>query len=295
MIDTLATEYTVCELCEALSVSRSGYYAWRQRKQGARVQANQELARHIMAIHETSRKLYGSPRITRELKSRGMCCGHNRVARIMRNHGVKGVQRGRFRPKTTDSRHNGPIAPNRLERGHVLTRPNQVWVTDITYIPTEEGWMYLAAFMDLKTRAIKGWTLNDSLHSQLVEHAFLKAIFRHKPEPGLIVHSDRGVQYTSAGFRQKLNAYNAQASMSRRANCYDNAAMESFWATLKAELRIEHSYRSKKEARIAIFDYIETFYNAKRLHSAIGYKSPDDFEAAIKKHRINKTVSVISG
>lgn len=295
MIRTMATDYTVSELCETFDVSRSGYYAWRGGGRGNRARANEELAERIAAIHKESRGNYGTPRVTKALAAQGVGCGHNRVARIMREQGLRGVQRGRFHPKTTDSRHDGPIAPNRLQEGVALTKPNQVWVSDITYIPTNEGWVYLAAFMDLKTRTVKGWSLKDSLKSDLVVDAFLQAVFRHKPDPGLIVHSDRGSQYASTMFRNKLEVHKAHPSMSRKGNCYDNAAMESFWATLKSELHITHPFKTKEEARLAIFDYIETFYNRRRLHSAIGYQAPLDFDAQLMAETIYPLVSANPG
>ena len=295
MIRTMATEYTVCELCETLEVSSSGYYAWRSGGRGKRGRANAELAERIAVIHKESRGNYGSPRVTKALAAQGIGCGHNRVARIMREQGLRGVQRGRYHPKTTDSRHNGPIAPNRLQEGIAVTGPNQVWVSDITYIPTNEGWMYLAAFMDLETRTVKGWSLKNSLKSELVVDAFLQAMFRHKPGPGLLVHSDRGSQYASTIFRKKLEVHKALQSMSRKGNCYDNAAMESFWATLKSELQITHPFKTEEEARLAIFDYIETFYNRCRLHSAIGYRAPLDFEAQLMAETTRPLVSANSG
>ncbi|MCP4639395.1 MAG: IS3 family transposase [bacterium] len=279
MIGELATDFETSELCEAFEVSRSGYYAWRKGGRGHRARANAELGKRIEKIHEQSRSNYGCPRIAKELADQGIRCSRGRVARIMRARGLKGVQKGRFRPKTTDSRHDDPIAPNRLRDGVEVTGPNQVWVSDITYIPTRERWMYLAAFMDLGTRVVKGWALQDSLKSDLVVKAFLQAVFRHKPGAGLIVHSDRGCQYASATFRKHLLAHQAMASMGRTGNCYDNATMESFWATLKAELRITRPYETTEDARLAIFDYIETFYNRRRLHSAIGYQTPLNFEA----------------
>lgn len=295
MIHTMATEYTISELCEAFDVSRSGYYAWRKGGRGKRAQANAVLGERIETIHRQSRYSYGSPRIARELATQGIRCSRNRVARLMRAKGLKGILPRRFQPKTTDSRHDGPIAPNRLEAPLELSQPNQVWVGDITYIPTHEGWTYLAAFMDRKTRTIKGWAVSDSLKSKLVVDSFLQADFRHRPEPGLIVHSARGSQYTSTAFRTQLEAHHALPSMGRTGNCYDNAAMESFWATLKAELRITKPFNSKQQARLAIFDYIETFYNRRRLHSAIGYKTPIDFEAQLKAATIAPKVSAISG
>ncbi len=295
MIRTMATDYAVGERCEAFGVSRSGYYGWRRGGRGNRAQANRDLGERIAVIHEQSRGSYGSPRVTRALAAQGIRCGHNRVARLMREQGIRGVQRGRFHPRTTDSRHDGPIAPNRLQDAPALTQPNQVWVSDITYLPTREGWTYLSAFMDLGTRTVKGWSVNDSLHAQLVVDAFLQGVCRHKPGPGLIVHSDRGSQYASAAFREHLEAHNALASMGRAGNCYDNAAMESFWATLKAELQLTRPFNTKKEARLAIFDYIESFYNRRRLHSAIGYRAPSDFETQLRADTIHPCVSANSG
>ena len=295
MIRRLATAYTIRELCEALEVSRSGYYAWRRGGRGQRARANADLGERIAAIHKRSRGTYGSPRITRALAAQGVRCGRHRVARLMRARGLRGVQRGRFRPKTTDSRHDGPIAPNRLQEGAEVTRPNQVWASDITYIPTREGWTYLAAFLDLGSRAAKGWSLHDSLKSDLVQEAFRQAVFRHKPGPGLIVHSDRGCQYASAAFRDQLRTHQALPSMGRTGNCYDNATMESFWATLKSELRITEPFETKDEARRAIFDYIETFYNRRRLHSAIGYQAPLGYEAQLTTNATCPYVSANSG
>lgn len=295
MIKTLATTYHVGELCEELSVSRSGYYAWRNGGRGNRADANSELAEHIQKIHKRSRGTYGSPRMTKELQAKGFRCGHNRVARIMRNTGLTGVKKAAFRPKTTDSNHDYPISPNRLGEGVEITTPNQVWVTDITYIPMREGWSYLAAFMDLGTRTIKGWTLRDSLKTELVVDAFRQAVFRYKPADNLIVHSDRGCQFASREFRQHLASHKALGSMSRKANCYDNAAMESFWATLKAEMRMTKPFETKEQARLAIFDYIETFYNRERIHSSLGYRTPIDFEKHLAEKASASKLSEKSG
>ena len=279
MIRNQATRDEVVGLCEAYGVSRSGYYGWRNRKPGKRQKANQELAQRIREIHQAHRRIYGSPRITQALRAQGTVCGENRVARLMRQIGIRGVQKARFRPRTTESRHRLPISPNRLPNLPSPRRLNAVWVSDITYVPTREGWMYLAAFMDLKSRKIKGWSLKDHMKTQLVEEAFLQAVFRDPPGPGLIVHSDRGSQYASHRFRNLLDLHGAQSSMSAQGYCYDNAAMESFWATLKTELSVTQPFSTKQEARLAIFEYIEVFYNRFRLHSSLGYCSPLDFEA----------------
>lgn len=283
MIATLAADYTIRELCKTLGVSRSGYYAWRAGGRSKRAAANAALVQRIAEVHRQNRGVYGSPRITRALRGEGVSCSRKRVARLMRQMGVRGVQLSRFRPKTTLSRHDGVIAPNRLAPGLHVRRPHQVWVADITYIATREGWTYLAAFMDLCSRAICGWALMDSMRADLVTRAFDQAVRRHRPAPGLIVHSDRGIQYASTAFRNRLERYGALPSMSRTGNCYDNAAMESFWATLKRELGITKPFPTKEETRLAIFDYIETFYNRTRLHSAIGYQAPLDYETNFTK------------
>jgi len=278
VIHTEATGHDVRDLCDLFEVSTSGYYAWAGRKPGKRQVSDLSLAEHIEQVHASSRKTYGSPRITKTLRRQGLKCGKKRVARIMKHKGLRGAQKARFRPRTTDSRHDLPISPNRLAEFSAVERINQVWVGDITYIPTLEGWMYLAAFMDLKSRKIKGWTIRDHMHTELVEAAFLQAVFREGPVPGLIAHSDRGSQYASREFRSLLDRHQALSSMSAKGNCYDNATMESFWATLKTDMGISKPFKTKEEARLAIFDYIEVFYNRRRIHSAIGDLSPLDYE-----------------
>jgi transposase InsO family protein len=269
---------SIKELCGLFEVSASGYYAWAGRKPGKRAVADRALVEQIQQVHTSSRRTYGSPRITKTLRKQGLKCGRKRVARLMKQKGLHGAQKARFRPRTTDSRHDLPISPNRLADLPAVERVNQVWVSDITYIPTLEGWMYLAAFMDLKSRKVKGWTLRDHMRTELVETAFRQAMYREGPVPGLIAHSDRGSQYASREFRQLLEQHRVLSSMSTKGNCYDNAAMESFWATLKSELGIKQPFRTKEEARLAIFDYIEVFYNRRRIHSAVGDLSPLDYE-----------------
>ena len=277
MIKALATDYDVVELCKALAVSASGYYAWVGRTPGKRQEANQELVEQIQQVHAASRKTYGSPRIAKTLRQQGVACGRKRVARLMKQHDIQGAQKARYKPRTTDSHHDLPISPNRLAELPAVERINQVWVGDITYIPTLEGWMYLAAFMDLKSRKIKGWTIRDHMYTSLVSEAFGRAVFQEGPVPGLIAHTDRGCQYASREFQALLNQHHVLGSMSAKGNCYDNAAMESFWATLKTDMRIVKPFTTKEEARRAVFDYIETFYNRFRLHSALGC-SPLDYE-----------------
>jgi putative transposase len=277
MIKALMTEYDVQEMCETLSVSTSGYYDWLERKPSQRQKSDEVLSEQIRAIHAASRKTYGRPRITLTLQDQGQRCSPKRVARLMRQNGLQGAQKARYKPKTTDSNHDLPISPNRLAELPAVERLNQVWVGDITYIPTLEGWMYLAAFMDLKSRKIKGWTIRDHMKTSLVNDAFGRAVFREGPVPGLITHTDRGCQYASRDFQALLSHHHVLSSMSAKGNCYDNAAMESFWATLKTDMRIVKPFKTKEEARRAIFDYIETFYNRFRLHSALGC-SPLDYE-----------------
>lgn len=272
----------VMELCELFGVSDSGYYAWLSRAPSQRETFDLVLAENIRKVHKDSRKTYGSPRIMKALRQKGIKCGKKRAARIMKQNGLKGAQKARFRPKTTDSRHNYPISLNLLEDMSV-ERINQAWASDITYIPTKEGWLYLSAFMDLNSRKIKGWSVRDHMRTDLAQEAFLQAVFREGLIPGLIIHSDRGSQYASHQFRDLLKNHKAVSSMSGKGNCYDNAAMESFWATLKTDLNITKPYETKEDARLAIFDYIEIFYNRIRLHSSIGDMSPLDYETKCVK------------
>ena len=213
----------------------------------------------------------------------------------MRQKGLRGVQKARFKPRTTDSRHAHHLSPNRLGELGKLERPNQVWVSDITYIATKQGWMYLSALMDLGTRTLKGWALKDSLRTELVSDAFCQAVFRYRPRPGLIVHSDHGSQYASNEFRNLLARHNALGSMGRIGTCYDNAAMESFFATLKTELLRGQPFNTRQEAKEALFDYIEIFYNRQRLHSSLGYRSPLDYETQLMVETTAPFVSEKSG
>ncbi len=202
----------------------------------------------------------------------------------MRQKGLKGSQKARFRPRTTDSNHDSPISPNRLRGLPEVTKPNEVWVSDITYIPTREGWRYMAAIMDLGTRNVKGWSLRNTLKTDLVADAFIQAAFKYRPDPGLIMHSDRGTQYASEQFGKLLKHYDALGSMAGKGNCYDNATMESFWATLKSELNMKEPFETEEEARQVIFEYVEVFYNRQRLHSSIGYQSPVDYETQMREN-----------
>jgi putative transposase len=273
-------EHPVRVLCAAMEVSTSGYYGWhrRQSQPAPRTQVNQRLREDIVRIHQASHQTYGAPRIQAQLRREGCRHGRNRIARLMRQVHLRGRQKGRFRVVTTDSRHDQPIAPNRLAQWLPPAGPNQVWQADITYIPTGEGWLYLAALLDRYSRRIVGWAMSERLDTALVMGAWNMAVSHRQPPAGLLFHSDRGVQYASAACREALGMAQAVASMSRKGNCYDNAMMESFWSTLKMELVYRQSFATRQQAREAIFVYIETFYNRQRLHSALGYATPAGFE-----------------
>jgi len=272
----MSGDHPITSLCTVLGVSRSGYYAWRDRPPSARAQADATLRTQIRAAHAASHGTYGSPRILRAL---GQPVGRKRIARLMQAAGLHGRARRRYRVRTTDSRHDEPIAPNRLATAAPPTKPNEIWVTDITYVETDEGWLYLAGVLDLFSRRLVGWALESCLATALPLAALLMALRQRQPAPGLLHHSDRGVQYASADYRAALARHQLVASMSRTANCYDNATMESFWSTLKLELVYRRRFATRAEAATAIFAYIEGFYNRTRLHSALGYQSPLDFEA----------------
>jgi putative transposase len=273
----LCAEFAITDLCEAFQVSRSGYYAWLRQEPGPRQSANASLVIAVEKIFQAHRENYGSPRITAALRAQGLVCNHKRIERLMRAQGWRAQQKKRFRLVTTDSDHDQPIAPNRLPEKKI-TGPNQAWCVDITYVPTSEGWLYLAGVLDLYSRRIVGWAMADHLQTSLPLAALQMAWQQRRPEAGLLHHSDRGVQYASADYRQVLSTYGLEASMSRRANCYDNATMESFWGTLKNELVHRMNYATREEARRSTFAWIETYYNRVRLHSSLGYKSPVDFE-----------------
>jgi len=276
-VKTLAVEFPVAAVCQTLGLSRSGYYAWLQRKPSRRQLADEKLLPLIGQIHQQNRCAYGSPRITQQLKHQGRPCGRHRVARLMRQAGLRGLQKRSFRPRTTDSNHELSIAPNRLKQCPPPSRPDTVWVADITYITTAQGWLYLAAVMDLYSRKIVGWALADHLKSSLPKEALSRALASRRPAAGLLHHSDRGVQYASNEYRALLQSNRVLSSMSARGNCYDNASMESFFSTLKTELLYRQKWQGQ-EVKLAVFDYIETFYNRKRLHSALDYQSPAAFE-----------------
>jgi transposase InsO family protein len=276
----MKNDYPILSLCANLAVSPSGYYDWQKRRAypGPRALETQELTQKIDLIHTQSRQTYGSPRILQELRKQGSRHGRNRIARLMREAGLAGRQKGRYRLQTTDSRHDEPIAPNRLATAHKATAPNQIWVTDITYIETHEGWLYLAAVLDLYSRKIVGWAMSERIDTGLVVQALSMALLHRQPPANLLCHSDRGVQYASADYRHALAQAGLIASMSRQGNCYDNATMESFWSSLKLDLVYRRTFATRLQARHDIFDYIECFYNRQRSHTALGFRSPVDFE-----------------
>ena len=268
--------------CSVSGVSPSSYYSWRRRPVSERSLEDEGLKAKILHIHRESRGTYGEPRLRRSLLKMGVSCEKSRLGRLMKEAGVCGVGKRRFRVQTTDSKHGLPIAPRlfQTENPQTLpTRPNEVWGSDITYIPTQEGWVFLAVFLDLFTRKVVGYATADQMKTELVLNALNQALLGQKPEGReLIAHSDRGSQYASQVFRERLDLLGIQASMSRKGNCYDNAYVESFFHTLKTELIYQREYVTRKEAMSDIFEYIECWYNKHRLHSSIGYQSPIDYE-----------------
>jgi transposase InsO family protein len=268
-------------MCEVLQVSRSGYYAWTERPPSARERRAGELVDAIRAAHELSAGTYGSPRVHAELAERKIGACVNTVAKLMKAAGVRSKMRRKFVVRTTDSAHDLPVAPNRLGRNFGADLPDRKWCCDITYVPTAEGFLYLAAVMDLCTRKIVGWSMADHLRTELCADALAMAIESRRPGAGLLHHSDRGAQYASVDYQLLLRSHDVVASMSRLGDCYDNAAMESFWGTLKTELVHHEDYQTRAQAKASIFRYIECWYNRRRRHSAIGYKSPEQFEAGL--------------
>jgi putative transposase len=264
-------------MCKILKVGRSGYYAWCKRPISQREKENQELVKQIHEEYQNSRKTYGSPRIHEAMKQKGIACGRHRVAKLMRSQGIAARKRSKRYPVTTKRQPGAIPAPNLLRQDFSATAPNRKWVTDITYIDTAEGWLYLAPILDLYSRLVVGWAMADHMEASLVEMAFQMALVRRNPAAGLLHHSDQGSQYTSTSYQLQLQLHNCQISMSRTGNCYDNAVMESFFASLKTECASDQ-FTSRALARMAIFEYIEVWYNRQRLHSSLGYTSPAEFE-----------------
>jgi transposase InsO family protein len=282
-IQQCQAEFPVTRLCAVLKVSVSGYYAWLKRPAAPRQQANQQLQQTIRNIWQRVRGIYGAPRIHAELQASGNRVGHNRVARLMRVAGLRGKTVRRRRPVTTQTDPSHAVAPNRLARQFNVRHPNTVWLTDITYIETEEGFLYLAAVLDLASRQVVGLAMADHLRAELVEAALDMALIQRHPDQELLHHSDRGSQYTSHAYQHRLQVQGVTVSMSRAGQCLDNAPMESFWATLKRECA-DAPFPSRDLARSALFGYIMGFYNQHRRHSALGYLSPVMFEQQLKRN-----------
>lgn len=265
-------------LCLLAGVSRSGYYAWLHRGESARDRANRSLLVGITAGYHESRQTYGAIRIHRELEAQGTSCGRHRVARLMRKSGLRSVHRRKYRPQTTQSKHGLSLAKNIVDQDFKASKPNQKWGGDITYVPTAEGWLYVSILLDFHSRKVVGLATGSSLHAELCCRALKQACALRQPPAELIHHSDRGVQYASQAYRDVLQQHRFIQSMSRKGNCYDNAMVESFFHTLKVELTHRKRYQTREEARRDIEDYIYNFYNAKRRHSSLDYRSPNEYE-----------------
>jgi len=278
-VDTHKKVWPVDLMCRVLNVSRSGYYDWLDRPPSARALANAKLDEQIERVFALHRSRYGAPRITRDLQEDAIPCSQNRVGRRMRSMGLRALQSGKFKV-TTDSDHDKPVAKDLIEQDFSASAPNEKWCSDITYVWTDEGWLYLAVMLDMYSRKIVGWSMKRRMKQDLVCDALTMALFRRQFPKDTIVHSDRGSQYCSKRYQKILNRHGLRCSMGRRATCYDNAACESFFHTLKVELVYQRRFRTRQEATTAIFEYIETYYNRMRRHSAIDYEMPEAFEAA---------------
>jgi putative transposase len=270
--------WPVERLCAALSVSRSGYYAWRTRPESPRLQANRALLQQIRTVHVETRQAYGAVKTWRELHARGIACGRHRVARLRRADWIEARRMRRFRA-AYQARQSTPAAPNLVAQHFTVAAPNRVWARDITFIPTRRGWLYLAVVLDLYSRRVVGWAMSDRINSALVLDALTMALEQRQPEPGLIHHSDQGMQYAGGDYRARLRAHGLRVSMSRKGNCYDNAPVESFFSTLKNEWTWHHTFQDRDQTRAALFEYIELFYNRQRRHAALDYQSPVHYEA----------------
>jgi len=276
-MDNHRSIFSVERMAKVLQVSVSGYYAFRRRGESKRAKANRELLMAIKRAFEESKSTYGSPRITAFLKKKGYGCSRNRVARLMRKYGYAARTRKRYRV-TTNSAHAFKKAPNLVDQGFQIGRPNGIWCSDITYIPTKDGWLYLSVIMDLYSRKVVGWEANERLNQELTLRALQKALERRKPACPLLHHSDQGIQYSHPVYQDCLERHGIIPSMSRKGGCSDNAVVESFFKTLKTELIGREKYETREEAKLSLFAYIEGFYNSRRLHSALGYRSPEEFE-----------------
>jgi transposase InsO family protein len=276
-IEERKAEFPVAVMCRVLEVSRSGFYAWRTRPPSAAEERREELTHEVQRIHAEVKGRYGSPRMHAELVARGEVCCVNFVAGLMKRAGITAKAKKRF-VRTTDSNHTWPVAANVLDRQFHPSQPDTVWVADLTYIPTREGWLYLAAVEDLFSRRVVGWSLSESMTSRLVVDALEMAVGRRRPGEELLAHSDRGSQYASEHYQRVLSREGMVCSMSRRGDCWDNAPMESFFATLKKELVHREDYATREQAKASVFEYIEVFYNRVRRHSSLGFVSPAQFE-----------------
>jgi putative transposase len=276
-MDQHRSTHGVQKMCLVIGASRSGYYRWKKQPQSKRQKEDEKILMEIRESHKNSRRTYGSPRITEDLQAKGTQCSENRVARLMKIHGIVGKATKKYKV-TTNSKHTLPVAENLLKQHFEAAKPNTVWISDITYVPTLEGWLYLAVILDLFSRQVVGWAMSDRLTSGFVVKALYQAIGRRHPASRCIFHSDRGIQYASTDFRDVLRDYGFVQSMSRKGNCYDNAVAESFFHTLKTEHVYDYRYETRAEAQQSIFEYIEMFYNRRRRHSALGYLSPVSFE-----------------
>ena len=279
-IERHRTVWPIVIQCEVLRVSRSGFYSWRKRPPSATATRRAALTQEVREVHRLSRENYGAVRVHQALGQRGTKCDRKTVAKVMREAGIRSKTSWKFRVTTTDSNHPHPVAENVLARDFTADKANQKWVADITDIATLEGWLYLAAVLDLFTRKVVGWSMSERIDSRLAVDALEMAVSRQLPDAGLIAHSDRGVQYAIEHYQRTLTTHGIECSMSRRGDCWDNAPAESFFATLKKELVHHEVYETRTEARASLFEYIEVFYNRERLHSSLGYVSPTDFEAA---------------
>jgi putative transposase len=273
-------KYPIELMCRVLRASRSAYYVWRRGRVSPRQLRRQELLAQIKKIYDESRGNYGSPRITRELRKNGIVVNRKTVEELMKENGIQAKRKKKFKA-TTNSNHNLPIAKHLLKRNFKADKPNQAWVGDITYIPTEEGWLYLATCIDLFSRKVVGWSMSSRMTADIVVDAFRMALFRQKRKAPQIMHSDRGSQYASDAFRHELELHGCHQSMSRKGDCWDNAVAESFFGSLKTELVHHEKYKTREDARLSIFDYIEMFYNRRRLHSFLNYLSPEEFEKSM--------------
>lgn len=278
-------EFTVQKMCQVLNVSRSGYYDWLERKPSQRQLDNDELKTKIAEIYWQNKGRYGSPRIHKQLRQEGFHYNKKRIERLMKVMGLKAIQKRKFK-RTTDSDHDLPVKKNLLKRKFNVTQPNKVWVSDITYIPTKEGWLYLAVVIDLYSRKVVGWSMSKRMTKQLVINALDMGVKNRKPSKGLIFHSDRGSQYASHDFQKLLWRNGMRSSMSRKGDCWDNAVAESFFSTIKTELLFHNKYKNRSQAKRDIFQYIEIYYNKIRLHSSLDYKSPEDYENERKMSKL---------